>query len=58
MVKLQTYAVEAPPLTTVLLPGIPCLAQFSLDNLWYRAVVTGEDGYHGNIFAYDSYHGY
>ena len=59
MVELQEYAVETHPLITSLLPGTPCLAQFSLDDVWYRAVVTGEDSCHGNIcFAYDGCHGY
>lgn len=49
MVELQEYAVESRPLTVSLLPGILCLAQFSLDQLWYRAIVTGENGYYGNI---------
>lgn len=49
MMELQGYAIESHPLTTVVLPGTPCLAQFSLDHLWYRAVVTGKASYYGSI---------
>ena len=44
MIELQDYAIETHPLTSLLLPGTPCLAQFSLDQVWYRVVVTGKDG--------------
>ena len=57
MLELQDYAVESHPLTTMLLPGIPCLAQFSLDELWYRAVVTSEVAKY-LCFVYYGCHGY
>ena len=57
MIELQEYAVESHPLTTMLLPGKPCLAQFSLDDLWYRAVVTSKEVMH-LCFVYDGCRGY
>ena len=48
MTELQDYAIETHPLTTLPLPGTLCLAQFSLDEVWYRAVVTSEDGCYDN----------
>ena len=42
MMELQDYANERHPLMTLPSPGTPCLAQFSLDQVWYRAVVTSE----------------
>ena len=49
MIELQDYANETHPLLTQPLPGTLCLAQFSLDQVWYRAVVTSEGGYYGGI---------
>ena len=43
MIELQEYAVEPHPLEKLPLPGTPCLAQFSLDDVWYRAVAIGEE---------------
>ena len=57
MIELQEYAVDSHSLTTMPSLGMPCLAQFSLDDLWYRAVITSK------VFQYlhfvcDSCHGY
>ena len=51
MIELQEYAIGTHPLITLPFPGTPCLAQFSLDNLWYRAVVTSEL-YYCNIILF------
>ena len=58
MIVLQEYAIESHPLTTVVLPGTPCLAQFSLDHVWYRAVVTSKASNNIYVILLDGCHGY